>query len=96
MLRSYQGISPRIHESCYIDESAQIIGDVILGEHCSIWMNAVLRGDVELVAVLLDFGANPVAADDNGATPLKLATRGGNNTLVNLLSSHSASAKAGN
>src|SRR5262249_29513033 len=43
--------------------------------------DAVLRGDVELVAVLLDFGANPVAADDNGATPLKLATRGGNNTL---------------
>ena len=46
MLRSYQGISPRIHESCYIDESAQIIGDVEIGEHSSVWMNAVVRGDV--------------------------------------------------
>ena len=46
MLRSYQGISPRIHESCYIDESAQIVGDVEIGENSSVWMNAVIRGDV--------------------------------------------------
>ena len=46
MLRAYQGISPRIHESCYIDESAQIIGDVEIGENSSVWMNAVIRGDV--------------------------------------------------
>jgi len=46
MIRSYQGMTPRIHESCYIDGSAQIIGDVEIGENSSVWMNAVIRGDV--------------------------------------------------
>ena len=51
MIRSYQGISPTIPASCYVDESAQIIGDVTLGEHASVWMNAVLRGDVYAIRV---------------------------------------------
>src|SRR5204862_1610692 len=54
MLRPYNSISPRIHASCYVDESAQIIGDVELGENSSVWMNAVLRGDVHSIRV----GAN--------------------------------------
>ena len=54
MIRSYKGTHPTIPESCYIDESAQIIGDVVLGENASIWMNAVLRGDVHSIRV----GAN--------------------------------------
>ena len=40
-----------IAESCYVDDSAQIIGDVVLGEHASVWMNAVLRGDVHSIRV---------------------------------------------
>jgi carbonic anhydrase/acetyltransferase-like protein (isoleucine patch superfamily) len=51
MIRSYQGIKPRIPSSCYVDVSAQILGDVVLGERSSIWMNAVLRGDVNSVRV---------------------------------------------
>jgi carbonic anhydrase/acetyltransferase-like protein (isoleucine patch superfamily) len=51
MLRSYQGISPRIHASCYIDESAQVIGDVEIGENSSVWMNAVIRGDVFAIRI---------------------------------------------
>src|SRR6266481_2947985 len=51
MLRSYQGIAPRIHESCYIDQSAQIIGDVEIGENSSVWMNAVIRGDVFAIKI---------------------------------------------
>ena len=51
MIRSYKGITPSIPVSCYVDESAQIIGDVILGEHASVWMNAVLRGDVHSIRV---------------------------------------------
>jgi carbonic anhydrase/acetyltransferase-like protein (isoleucine patch superfamily) len=51
MMRSYQGMAPKIPLSCYVDESAQIIGDVVLGEHASIWMNAVLRGDVHSIRV---------------------------------------------
>ena len=51
MIRSYKGISPTVPASCYIDDSAQIIGDVILGEHSSVWMNAVVRGDVYAIRI---------------------------------------------
>ena len=54
MLRSYQGKHPIIGDSSYIDLSAQVIGDVIIGENSSVWMNAVLRGDVHSIRV----GAN--------------------------------------
>ena len=59
MIRSYQGRLPQIPASCYVDISAQVTGDVILGEHSSIWMNAVLRGDVNSIRV----GANSNVQD---------------------------------
>jgi carbonic anhydrase/acetyltransferase-like protein (isoleucine patch superfamily) len=49
MIRSYQGKLPRIAAGCYIDPSAQILGDVEIGERSSVWMNAVLRGDVNSI-----------------------------------------------
>jgi carbonic anhydrase/acetyltransferase-like protein (isoleucine patch superfamily) len=54
MIRSYKGIFPTIPATCYVDESAQVIGDVELGENASIWMNAVVRGDVHYIRI----GAN--------------------------------------
>ena len=51
MIRSYKAVRPTIPETCFVDESAQIIGDVVLGEHASIWMNAVLRGDVHEIRI---------------------------------------------
>jgi carbonic anhydrase/acetyltransferase-like protein (isoleucine patch superfamily) len=51
MIRSCQGHIPQVHPTCYIDLSAQLIGDVTLGEHSSVWMNAVLRGDVNSIRV---------------------------------------------
>ena len=54
MIRSYQGHTPTVPPTSYVDESAQLIGDVVLGENASIWMNAVLRGDVHFIRV----GAN--------------------------------------
>jgi carbonic anhydrase/acetyltransferase-like protein (isoleucine patch superfamily) len=51
MIRSYQGRRPQFPTSCYIDASAQLIGDVTIGERSSIWMNAVLRGDVNSIRV---------------------------------------------
>lgn len=54
MIRSYKGVTPTVQPSCYVDESAQLIGDVVLGENASVWMNAVLRGDVHSIRV----GAN--------------------------------------
>lgn len=51
MIRSYQGHTPVIPSSCYVDLSAQVIGDVVLGEHASVWMNAVVRGDVHSIRI---------------------------------------------
>lgn len=60
MIRSFKGVGPTIPASCYVDESAQLIGDVVLGENASIWMNAVLRGDVHEIRV----GANSNIQDN--------------------------------
>src|SRR5436853_7722087 len=51
MIRSYKGVSPKVPASCFVDDSAQGIGDVVLGENASIWMNAVLRGDVHSIRI---------------------------------------------
>ncbi len=51
MIRSYQGKLPQIASGCYIDPSAQILGDVVMGERSSVWMNAVIRGDVNSIRV---------------------------------------------
>ena len=51
MIRSFKGMRPIIPATCYVDDSAQIIGDVTLGEHASVWMNAVLRGDVFAIRI---------------------------------------------
>jgi gamma-carbonic anhydrase len=46
MIKSYKGITPEIAETAFIEASANIIGDVRIGEHSSVWFNCVLRGDV--------------------------------------------------
>lgn len=51
MIRSYKGITPRMGERVYVDESAQVIGDVELGDHASVWMCAVIRGDVHSIRI---------------------------------------------
>src|SRR4030081_2436160 len=51
MIRPYQGVVPVVPVSCYVDVSAQVIGDVVLGEQASVWMNAVVRGDVNSIRI---------------------------------------------
>ncbi len=51
MLRAYRGIEPRVHPSAFIDDSAQVIGDVEIGEESSVWMHAVVRGDVHRIRI---------------------------------------------
>jgi len=46
MIRSLGKFRPQVPATAYVDDSAQVIGDVVLGEHSSIWPGAVLRGDV--------------------------------------------------
>ena len=59
MILTYAGREPRIAPSAYIAESADIIGDVEIGENASIWFQTVLRGDIELIRV----GANSNVQD---------------------------------
>jgi carbonic anhydrase/acetyltransferase-like protein (isoleucine patch superfamily) len=49
MLRPYRNIVPTIDPSAYVDESAQIVGDVTIGPESSVWLNAVVRGDVNYI-----------------------------------------------
>ena len=51
MIKPYKGITPDIHKGAFIEESAQIIGDVVIGEESSIWFNAVVRGDVNYIRI---------------------------------------------
>ncbi len=51
MIRSWQGKTPVVPANCYVDASAQVLGDVVLGEQASVWMNAVVRGDVNAIRI---------------------------------------------
>ena len=51
MIRPYKGRLPTVHSSAYVDVSAQVIGDVVIGEESSVWMNVVIRGDVNRIRI---------------------------------------------
>ena len=51
MIRTFRATSPAIAPSAYVDASAQVIGDVVIGEESSVWMNAVVRGDVNAIRI---------------------------------------------
>ena len=51
MIRPFRNVEPDDRPSAYIDESAQVIGDVVIGAESSIWMNAVVRGDVNSIRI---------------------------------------------
>jgi carbonic anhydrase/acetyltransferase-like protein (isoleucine patch superfamily) len=51
VIRQFRGLSPRVHPTAFIDGSAQVIGDVEIGEESSVWMCAVVRGDVHWIRI---------------------------------------------
>jgi len=51
MLRSFKNTRPTVDASAYVDQSAQVIGDVEIGAESSVWMNVVIRGDVNQIRV---------------------------------------------
>ena len=51
MLRAFKDRLPRVDASAYVDESAQVIGDVAIGAESSVWMNVVIRGDVNHIRI---------------------------------------------
>ena len=51
MIRPYRGILPKVAASAFVDPSAQIIGDVVIGERSSVWPNVTIRGDVNYIRI---------------------------------------------
>ena len=51
MLRPYRGRLPKVHPTAYVDQSAQVVGDVEIGPDSSVWMNTVIRGDVNVIRI---------------------------------------------
>ena len=51
MIRAYQGLRPQLGAGAYVDESAQVIGDVMIGEDSSVWPLATIRGDVNFIRI---------------------------------------------
>jgi len=51
MIRPFRGVHPQIQANSYVDVSAQIVGDVHIGEESSVWCNAVLRGDMYYIRI---------------------------------------------
>lgn len=80
LVKELQGKQPQFGENCFLAETAVVIGDVQMGDDCSIWYNAVLRGDVHYIKM-----GNKVNVQDNAmihCTYLKCPTNIGNNVSI--------------
>jgi carbonic anhydrase/acetyltransferase-like protein (isoleucine patch superfamily) len=51
LIKSVRGHEPRMGKDCYLAETATLLGDVVMGDECSIWFNAVVRGDVNSIVM---------------------------------------------
>jgi carbonic anhydrase/acetyltransferase-like protein (isoleucine patch superfamily) len=51
LIKSVRGFTPVFGKNCYLAENATVIGDVVVGDDCSIWFNTVLRGDVNSIRI---------------------------------------------
>ena len=80
IIKTVNGKSPQIPEDCYVAENATIVGDVSMGKNCSVWFNAVIRGDVHYIKM-----GDKVNIQDGAvihATYQKSPTTIGNNVSV--------------
>jgi carbonic anhydrase/acetyltransferase-like protein (isoleucine patch superfamily) len=51
LIKAVKGISPAFGNNCYLAENSTVVGDVIMGDDCSVWFNAVVRGDVNSIRI---------------------------------------------
>ena len=75
-----KGVSPKLGADCFVAENATIVGDVVLGDTCTVWFNAVIRGDVNAIRI-----GNKTNIQDGAVihcTYQKAATTIGNNVSV--------------
>lgn len=80
LIKPVKGMQPRFGENCYLAENATIVGDVIMGDDCSVWFQAVIRGDVHYIRM-----GNRVNVQDGAVihcTYLKAPTTIGNNVSI--------------
>ena len=80
IIKPVKGKHPQISEDCYIAENATIVGEVSIGTQCSVWFNAVIRGDVHYIKI-----GNKVNIQDGAvihATYKKSPTNIGNNVSI--------------
>jgi len=80
LIKSVRGFTPRFGKKCFLAENSTIIGDVITGDDCSFWFNAVIRGDVNSIRI-----GNKVNIQDGTVihcTYEKTKTHVGNNVSV--------------
>lgn len=80
IIKSVRGFTPNIPEDCFIAENATIVGEVTMGSECSVWFNAVIRGDVHYIKM-----GNRVNVQDGAvihATYQKSPTTIGNNVSI--------------
>lgn len=80
IIKTVKGKRPEFGKDIYISENAVIVGDVITGDHCSIWFNAVIRGDVNAIRL-----GNKVNVQDGAVihcTYQRHATQIGNNVSI--------------
>jgi carbonic anhydrase/acetyltransferase-like protein (isoleucine patch superfamily) len=80
IIKKLNGKTPKFGEDCFIAENAVIVGDVVMGNQCSIWYNAVLRGDVHYIKM-----GNKVNVQDGAVihgTYKKSPTNIGNNVSI--------------
>ena len=49
LLKTVRGYTPRFGSDCYLAENATVVGEVVMGDHCSVWFTAVVRGDVNAI-----------------------------------------------
>jgi carbonic anhydrase/acetyltransferase-like protein (isoleucine patch superfamily) len=77
MIRAFRGKVPQIAASAYIDPSAQVIGDVVVGERSSVWPNVSIRGDVHSIRIgdETNIQDNSVLHADFPDFPLQIANR---------------------
>ncbi len=80
LIKPVNGIHPKFGEKCYLAENATVVGDVVMGDECSIWFNAVVRGDVHYIRM-----GNRVNVQDGAVihcTYKKAPTTIGNNVSI--------------
>lgn len=51
LIRSVKGIAPKFGKNCFFAENATVVGEVVMGDNCSVWFNAVVRGDVHFIHI---------------------------------------------